>query len=74
MQEQLQAGVNLEDIETLGFLSLNPLPAQWLVNVYTYFTRNKGKGVIAKGWKRAESYGLLDSVLITCIHLRLLRR
>ena len=61
MQKQLQSGANLEDIDVDFRLSImKPLHAQWLVNVYNYFTSDKGKYVIAKGWKRAEISGLFD--------------
>ena len=61
VREQLQAGKNLEDIEVDFRIShLKPLHAQWLVNAYNYFTGEKGKEVIAKGWERAEISGLLD--------------
>ena len=55
MQKQLQSGANLEDINVdFRLYILKPLHTQWLVNVYNYFTSDKGKDVIAKGWKRAE--------------------
>lgn len=50
VQEQLQSGVNVEDISVDFRLSvLKPLHAKWLVNAYNYFTSDKGKDVIAKG-------------------------
>ena len=37
---------------------IKPLHAQWLVNIYTYFT--SASHVILKGWKKAGISGLLD--------------
>ena len=37
-----------------------PLQAQWLVDTYDYFTSVKGN---AKGWKKAELCGLIDTEL-----------
>jgi hypothetical protein len=62
VQKQLQSGANLEDINVdFRLYILKPLHAQWLVNVYNYFTSDKGKDVIAKGWKREEISGLFDA-------------
>ena len=33
---------------------LKPLHASWVVDLYNYLTKTKGKFVIENGWKRAE--------------------
>ena len=58
--EQLQSGLNLEDVEVdFRLLILKPLHAQWLVT-YNHFTSGKRREIISKGWKKAEIYGLVD--------------
>ena len=65
VKEQLDSGKLLEEVETDLLLSvLKPLHAQWLVNLYNYFTSPDGVKVISCGWKKAEITGLLDSTTI----------
>ena len=42
---------------------LKPLHAQWMVNMFNFFTTDKGKEVIAKGWKRSGITSVLDGTL-----------
>ena len=61
VKQQLEAGAKLEDIDVDFRLSvLKPLHAQWLVNMYNFFSTERGKLVISKGWKKAGISGLLD--------------
>ena len=66
VKQQLDSGVQLDDVEVDIRLSvIKPLHAQWLVNVYNFFTgTGKGKAIIAKGWKKAGIAGLLDGSTI----------
>ena len=65
VKQQLEAGAKLEDIDVDFRLSvLKPLHAQWLVNMYNFFSTERGKLVISKGWKRAEISGLLDGTTV----------
>ena len=65
VKQQLETGKALEDIEVDFRLSvIKPLHAQWLVNMYNFFTTNRGRGIIAKGWKKAGISGLLDGTTI----------
>ena len=44
---------------------IKPLHAQWLVNIYAYFTSaSHGRYIILKGWKKAGIGGLLDGTTI----------
>ena len=61
VKQQLKSGTRLDDVEVDFRLSvLKPLHAQWLVKMYNFFTTERGKGVISKGWKKARLSGLLD--------------
>ena len=61
VKEQLDSRKALEEVETdLRLSVLKPLHAQWLVNLYSYFTSPDGVKVISCGWKKAEITGLLD--------------
>ena len=56
---------------------IKPLHAQWLVNMFNFFTTRKGADVIVKGWKKAGIVGVLNgtigedpfrvAVILTCI-------
>lgn len=60
VQQQLESGKTADDIEVdLRLSVIKPLHAQWLVNMYTFFT-SSGRDVILKGWKKAGISGLLD--------------
>ena len=55
VRQQLESGVNLEDVEVDFRLSvLKPLHAQWLVNAYNFFASEKGN---SQGVKKGK---LLD--------------
>ena len=43
--------------------TIKPLHAQWLVDMYNFFTSEKGKEVIAKGWKKAKITGVIDGTI-----------
>ena len=62
-QRNLQAFIQYysEEIEVgLRKSIIKPLHAQWLVNIYTYFTSaSHGRDIIFKGWKKAGISGLL---------------
>ena len=54
IQEALSEDKDLEDIDIPLTLSvLKPLHASWVVDLYNYLTKTKGKVVIENGWKRA---------------------
>ena len=60
IQQRLQNGKPLEDIEVdLRLSVIKPLHAQWLVNMYNFFSTLEGKEIILKGWKKA---GILELV------------
>ena len=62
VQEQLQSGRKLEEIEVdLRLSVMKPLHAQWLVSMYDHLTGQRGKEVILKGWKGGGISGLFDS-------------
>ena len=61
VRHKLENGENVEDIEVdLRLTAIKPLHAQWLVNMYNFFTSSKGPQIIVKGWKKAGISGLLD--------------
>ena len=65
VQQQIEGGTNLEDINVdLRLSVIKPLQAQWLVNMYNFFTQPNGKKVILKGWKKAGIAGLLDNTTL----------
>ena len=52
VKKQLDDGEALEDIEVdFKLTTMKPLHAQWLVNMYNFFTSEKGAHIIVKGWK-----------------------
>ena len=54
------AASGLQDVEVDFRLSvLKPLHAQWLVNMYNFFSE-RGRVIISKGWKKAGIAGVLD--------------
>jgi len=57
VQQQLQGGNSAEEIEI--DLRMSVLHAQWLVNIYAYFTSASWPGYYL-GWKKAGISGLLD--------------
>ena len=65
VQQQLEGRTNLEDINVdLRLSMIKPLHAQWLVNMYNFFTQPNGRKVILKGWKKAGIAGLLDNTTL----------
>ena len=57
---QLDSGMALEDIEVnLRLTAIKPLHAQWLVDMYNFFTTERGQQIINAGWKKAGILGLL---------------
>ena len=64
VKQQMDSGIQLEDIEIDFRLTvLKPLHAQWMVNMFNFFTTDKGKEVITKGWKRSGITSVLDGTL-----------
>ena len=56
VQAQLKSGKELESVEVdLRLTAIKPLHAQWLVNLYNFFTTTEGRSIVVKGWKKAES-------------------
>ena len=65
VKQQMDSGIQLEDIEVDFRLTvLKPLHAQWMVNMFNFFTTDKGKEVVAKGWKRSGITSVLDGTLL----------
>ena len=61
VKQQLDSGTDLQDIEVdFKLTTIKPLHAQWLVNMYNFFTSEKGKQIILKGWKKAGVTGVMD--------------
>ena len=61
VKKKLDRGETLEDIEIdLRLTTLKPLHAQWLVNMYNFFTSAKAVSIITRGWQKAGIAGLLD--------------
>lgn len=54
VNSQLDSAKELNDVEVDFRLSkIKPLHAQWLIDMYNYFTTEKGSQIIIKGWKKA---------------------
>ena len=65
VKQQLESGINLEDVEVDFRLSvLKPLHAQWLVNMCNIFSTERERLVISKGWKKAGISVLLDGTTV----------
>ena len=65
IKRMMDSGTALEDMEVdLRLSVIKPLHAQWLVNTYNYFSSEKGRRVIARGWKKAGIAGLLDGTTV----------
>lgn len=61
VKHQLDSGKEVEDINVdLRLTVIKPLHAQWLVNMYNFFTTKKGMDIVIKGWRKAGISGLLD--------------
>lgn len=53
-EQMLDNGKQLDEIEVdLRLSILKPLHAQWLIQMYNYFTTKKGKDITKNGWKKA---------------------
>lgn len=65
LKQQLESGKHLEDIEVdLRLSVIKPLHAQWLVNMYNFFTQPDGRKIVLKGWQKAGISGLLDGTTV----------
>ena len=65
VRQSLESGKPKEDIEVdFHLTTLKPLHAQWLVNMYNFFTLPDGRPAIVKDWKRAGILDLLDGTTI----------
>ena len=54
VKQQLDSGKQLENIDVDFRLTvIKPLHAQWLVDMFNFFTSQKGAEIIIKGWKKA---------------------
>ena len=54
----------MEDIEVhLRLTVIKPLHAQWLVNMYNYFTTPNGKEIVLKGWRKSGVTGVLNGTV-----------
>ena len=61
VKHQLDSGKRVEDVDVdLRLTVIKPLHAQWLVNMYNFFTTKKGVEIIIKGWRKAGISELLD--------------
>uniref|UniRef100_A0A1X7VL66 DDE-1 domain-containing protein n=1 Tax=Amphimedon queenslandica TaxID=400682 RepID=A0A1X7VL66_AMPQE len=61
VQKELSSGKCIEDIEVdLKLSTIKPLHAQWLINLYNFFTTTEGHAITLKGWKKAGISTLLD--------------
>ena len=61
VQQQLESGKNENIIDVDLWLStIKPLHAQWLVNVYDFFSTHEGRKITLEGWKKSRIAGLLD--------------
>ena len=51
---QLDEGKEIEDVDVQLKLSvLKPIHANWIVDLFNYFTSEKGREIISNGWKAA---------------------
>ena len=65
VKQQLESGTKLQYVEVdIHFFVLKPLHSQWLVNMYDFFSTERERLVISKGWKKAEISGLLDGTTV----------
>ena len=57
VQAQLKSGKELESVEVdLHLTAIKPLHAQWLVNLYNFFTTTEGRSIVVKGWKKPNRW------------------
>ena len=65
MKQQLDSGKQLEDIDVDFPLTLiKPLHAERLVDMFNFFSSQKGADIIIKGWKRAGVVSVLDGNIV----------
>lgn len=65
VKQQLNSGKPLEDIDVDFRLTvIKPLRAQWLVDMFNFFTTQNGAEIIIKGWKKAGIIGILDGIIM----------
>ena len=54
IQKQVDDGISFEDANVdLKLSILKPIHADWLVEMYNFFSTSEGKGYILKGWEKA---------------------
>lgn len=64
VKEQLDSGKALDDISVdLRLTVMKPLHAQWLVDMYNYFTTERGQQIIMAGWAKSLGLGLIDGTV-----------
>ena len=62
VKQQLESGKPLEDVDVDFLLTvIKPLQAQWLVDMFNFFTTQKGAD---KGWKIAGIVGILNGTIV----------
>ena len=65
VKQQLDSGKLLEEVDVDFRLTvIKPLHAQWLVDMFNFFTTHKGAEIIAKGWKKGGIVGILDGTIV----------
>ena len=61
VQKDLANGKSIDEIDVdLKLSTIKPLHAQWLVNLYNFFTAADGRAITLKGWKKSGISGILD--------------
>ena len=61
IKSQLYSGKELNDVEVDFRLSkIKPLYTQWIIDMYNYFTTEKGSQIIIKGWKKAGNVEIFN--------------
>ena len=73
----IRDGKDLENIEVdLRLNVIKPLHAQWLINMYNYFSTPNGRETIVKGWNNAGIHEVVKALqfchLITCFKVYIL--
>lgn len=65
VKQQLDSGKQLEDTDVdFSLTVLKSLHAQWLVNMFDFFTSQTGAEIIIKGWKKASTVGVLNGTVV----------
>ena len=66
VKSQLDSGKELDDVEVDFRMSkIKPLHAKWLIDMYNYFTNEKGSQIVMKGWKKAGIVNVFKVLLAT---------